>query len=136
MFGFGLFAGLFGLVFKLAAIIIVAVFIIILVKGIKVYKSNNKAPRLTVDAYVSGKRADVSSTRHFNAGDISGAHGSYTTDNTTYHVTFQVESGDRLEFTVSGSEYGSLMQGDQGRLTFQGTRYLGFERQLMHYENR
>ena len=48
---------------------------------------------------------------------------------TTYYVTFQVESGDRMEFTVEGSEYGMLIEGDHGKLTFQGTRYLGFERQ-------
>ena len=46
-------------------------------------------------------------------------------DNT---VTFQVESGDRMEFEVDGSDYGLLVQGDIGKLSFQGTRYLGFER--------
>ena len=41
---------------------------------------------------------------------------------------FQVESGDRMELTVSGSDYGYLVEGDHGKLTFQGTRFLGFER--------
>ena len=41
-------------------------------------------------------------------------------------ATFQVESGDRMEFSVSGREYGLLVEGDTGRLTFQGTRSLGF----------
>jgi hypothetical protein len=35
-----------------------------------------------------------------------------------------------MELQVDGSEYGMLVEGDQGRLTFQGTRYLGFERRL------
>ena len=39
-----------------------------------------------------------------------------------------VESGDRVELTVSGSDYGMLVEGDIGKLSFQGTRYLGFER--------
>ena len=47
---------------------------------------------------------------------------------TTYYVTFQVESGDRMELTVSGSDYGMLVEGDIGKLNFQGTRYLGFQR--------
>jgi hypothetical protein len=47
---------------------------------------------------------------------------------TTYYVTFQVESGDRMEFHVSGEEYGLLVEGDYGDLSFQGTRYLGFVR--------
>ena len=34
----------------------------------------------------------------------------------------------RMEFHVSGLEYGMLAEGDTGRLTFQGTRYLSFER--------
>ena len=55
---------------------------------------------------------------------------SYThlTTNTIYYVTFQTERGDRMEFQVSGTEYGMLAEGDTGRLTFQGTRYLAFER--------
>ena len=44
-------------------------------------------------------------------------------------MTFQVDSGDRMEFSVSGQEYGLLAEGDRGKLTFQGTRYLGFERE-------
>ena len=48
--------------------------------------------------------------------------------NTTYYVTFEVESGDRMEMNVRGSEYRMLAEGDVGKLTFQGTRYLNFER--------
>lgn len=35
---------------------------------------------------------------------------------------------DRMELRVSGSEYGMLVEGDYGILSFQGTRYLGFDR--------
>jgi Uncharacterized protein conserved in bacteria (DUF2199)/Protein of unknown function (DUF2500) len=37
-------------------------------------------------------------------------------------------TGDRREFSISGNEYGMLAEGDEGRLTYQGTRYRGFER--------
>lgn len=33
-----------------------------------------------------------------------------------------------MMFSVNGSEYGVLAEGDFGRLSFQGTRYLDFER--------
>lgn len=33
-----------------------------------------------------------------------------------------------MEFSVSGSEYGMLADGDKGNLSFQGSRYLSFER--------
>ena len=48
---------------------------------------------------------------------------------TSYYATFQVESGDRIEFLVSDMEYGMLAEGDRGMLTFQGTRYLNFRRE-------
>lgn len=33
-----------------------------------------------------------------------------------------------MELRVNGSEFGLLVEGDYGKLTFQRTRYLGFER--------
>jgi hypothetical protein len=47
---------------------------------------------------------------------------------TNYYVTFQLENGERLEFLVKGTEYGMLSESDHGRLSHQGTRYHGFER--------
>jgi len=65
----------------------------------------------------------VSRHRHNGAGN----HHHYHTS-TSYYVTFQVESGDRMELHVAGEEYGMLIEGDSGKLSFQGTRFLGFER--------
>lgn len=50
------------------------------------------------------------------------------TSSTSYYATFQVESGDRMELPVSGEQYGMLAEGDMGKLTFQGTHFLSFER--------
>jgi hypothetical protein len=52
----------------------------------------------------------------------------YISHSTTYYVTFQVESGDRMEMHVSGMEYGMLVEGDYRKLTCQGARYLDFVR--------
>lgn len=38
-----------------------------------------------------------------------------------------------MEFAVSGNEYGMLVEGDKGSLTFQGTRYLSFLRDGQEY---
>ena len=46
---------------------------------------------------------------------------------TRYFVTFELENGGRVELGVKDSEYGMLAEGDQGLLTYQGTRYIGFE---------
>ena len=129
MYGFGgmgfldsfLFGGGFQILFFLIFALVIGLFIATAVRGIRQWHRNNNSPRLMVDAAVVAKRTEVSHHHHSGAGN---AH--YTTSSTWYYVTFQVESGDRMELPVSGREYGLLVEGDRGRLTFQGTRYLGF----------
>lgn len=120
-FGFGFDA--FGVMFTLVFLIIIGTFIATAVKGIGQWNKNNNSPKLTVPATVVAKRANVSHHRHGGVND----HQHYSTS-TSYYVTFQVDSGDRMELHMAGQEYGLLIEGDRGNLTFQGTRYLGFER--------
>ncbi len=108
---------------------VITVFVLAITQAIKEKRRNDASPRLTVNAFVSSKRTNVSTSQHPVGGDASGAHGFSTSSTTTYYVTFEVASGDRMEFSVSGTEYGRLSEGDVGRLSFQGTRYLGFERE-------
>lgn len=110
----------FEIMFFLVFGLVLCVFITTLVRGIGEWNKNNNSPRLTIPAKVVAKRTNVS--HHSNAS----GHGHHTS--TTYFVTFEVESGDRLELRLRGNEYGMLIEGDLGKLTFQGTRYLGFER--------
>lgn len=114
-----IFFGMFFLIFFL----ILGMFIFTIIKGIGQWNKNNHSPRLTVPATVVAKRGDVSHHHHQDAGGVG-----HTSSTTTYYVTFQVASGDRMELCVGGTEYGMLAEGDCGDLTFQGTRYLGFER--------
>ena len=109
-------------------IVVFGIIIVTVIQGISTWHKNNNSPRLTVPAVIVAKRESITHHQHPNAGDVSGAHGFHITTSTTYYVTFQVESGDRMEFPVSGSEYGMLAEGDTGKLMFQGTRYLSFER--------
>ena len=118
----------FNLMFYLMFILVFGMIIFTIVRNIGVWNKNNNSPRLTVQASVVSKRINVTHHNHANAGDVSGAHGFSTMSSTSYYVTFQVESGDRMELSVTGSEYGMLVEGDVGRLSFQGTRYLDFER--------
>lgn len=109
-------------------VMVLGTFIMTMARGLSTWNKNNHSPRLTVEAAVTAKRIHVTHHRHANGGDITGAHGFTNSSSTKYFVTFQVESGDRMELSVSGPEYGMLAEGDTGRLSFQGTRYLGFER--------
>lgn len=111
-----------GIIFTIVFVLILGVFITIFIKGISQWNKNNKSPQLTVPATLIAKRTDISHHHH------SGDHHHYHTS-ASYYATFQVESGDRMEFLLSGQEYGLLMEGDSGKLSFQGTRYLGFQRQ-------
>lgn len=120
---------MFESMFTIAFLFIFGVMILTVVRGIGEWNKNNQSPRLTVEATVVAKTMNVSHHQHANAGDATGAHGFHTTTSTTYYATFEVESKDRMELRVSRQEYGMLVEGDTGRLSFQGTRYLGFERQ-------
>ena len=128
-FGFG---ALFGAI-PLLVLAIFILFAVALVKGAAQWSKNNNSPRLTVACVIVDKRTEATIQQMPVAGDASGVQGFHTTTDTTYYVTFQVESGDRIELRVSGREYGQLAEGDQGKMTFQGTRYLGFERKQGEY---
>ena len=93
-------------------IIVIVMFIVTAVKGISQWSKNNNSPRVTADATVVAKRNRV-------WGDHS---------HTDYYATFQFESGDRLELVVPHNQFGYLVEGDHGKLTFQGSRFVSFER--------
>ena len=121
--GFGMGFDLFQIMFTLTFVLVISMFIVTAVRGIREWNKNNNSPRLTVPATVVAKRTNVTRHRH---GGANGHYHHHTS--TSYYVTFQVESGDRMELHVSGTEYGMIVEGDSGKLSFQGTRYLGFER--------
>ena len=119
--GFGMEFQLFNVMFFLIFFLILGMFLFMIVKGLSTWNKNNQSPRLTVDATVVAKRTDDT---HHHGNDMA-------THSTWYYATFQVESGDRMEFAVDGMEYGMLAEGDTGKLSFQGTRYLSFERERL-----
>ena len=123
---FGFFESMFPVLFGLVFVIIIGVFLFTLVNGVKTWSQNNRSPRLSVRAKVAVKRTNVSH-HHHHTGTGNGVHMSTST---SYYATFEVESGDRMEFYISGQEYGQLAEGDTGVLSFQGTRYLSFDRTL------
>lgn len=113
----------FPTIFTIVFICIVGFILFSIISGIRQWSHNNSQPVLTVDAKIKSKRTSVSSHMH-NHNDNMAHHST----STTYYVTFEVQSGDRMEFHVTGREYGMLAEGDYGKLTFQGTRYHKFDR--------
>lgn len=117
---------LFPIIFLVMFGLFVAMFISSIADSAKRRRKDDNSPRLTVAARVVSKRMQVGSTRHTHHhghGDsMSYSHSS------TYFVTFEVESGDRMELLVDGADYGLMVEGDRGRLSVQGSRFLSFER--------
>ncbi len=124
--GFFFNSGFFEICFMTVFLLVIAVFVVNAETAVTQWNKNNHSPVLTVDAKVVSRRTSVRT--HHHGGDAAGTGGYHTSSSTSYYVTFEVESGDRMEFHLTGSEYGMLAEGDMGKLRFQGTRYLGFER--------
>lgn len=112
-----IFFNIMDIVFPLFFLLFFVVFVAIFIKGLAQWNKNNHSPRLTVPVTVVGRRTHRSS----GAGEHHHHH-------TSYYITFQVESGDRMELNVPSTEYGYIVEGDRGNLTFQGTRFVSFER--------
>lgn len=110
---FGIIEVLFPIMFLAVFGLVIGVFASTIYKNARTEHKNNNSPRLTSTATVVTKRTRV-------WGDHS---------HTDYYATFQFESGDRLELEVPHNQFGYLVEGDQGKLSFQGTRFLSFERQ-------
>lgn len=72
--------------------------------------------RRTVEAEVVAKRAAQSAASDYR-----------TTTPEGYYITFRVEGEGPVELPVSAAQYGHMVEGDRGRLTFQGTQYLSFQ---------
>lgn len=118
MVGFSMFSSLFAIVF-IGVLVGIAV---VVIRGFMRWGTNNASPVLTVEAKCVAKRTSHSSGGFDHNTDM---HHSGTSH---YFATFEVESGDRMEFAVADREYGLLAEGDRGMLTFQGTRYHSFAR--------
>lgn len=108
-FGFNLFSGMIKLI-----MLVIFIFIgYVIVRGISDWNRNNHAPISTVPSKVVSKRQQF--------------HKTNTSGYTNCYVTFELQCGERMELAVPDEQYGYLVEGDCGMLTFQGSRYKGFQ---------
>ncbi|HEY1015467.1 MAG TPA: DUF2500 domain-containing protein [Herpetosiphonaceae bacterium] len=94
-------------------LLIVGILVFVIGKGLSQWSYNNSQPVLSAPARVLTKRTRTGGGEHVS---------------TSYYVTFELPNGERRELPVPGSEFGMLVEQDMGTLTFQGTRYKGFQR--------
>lgn len=119
--------GGFDLMFSLFPIMFFLVFGIIIfsiAKSIKQNMYNNKQPIIPVQAKIVTKRTDVS---HHHHGTSDNMHHS---SSTWYYATFEMTNGERMELQIPSREFGMLVEGDEGTLQFQGTRFISFTRSV------
>ena len=107
---------LFSILFPILFLVVLGMILYTIIGNISTWNKNNHSPRLTVPATVVAKRTEVS--RHHTDNTMMHTF-------TTYYATFQVESGDRMELEVDGSDYGMLVEGDIGKLSFRAPAILG-----------
>ena len=102
-----------------------AVILFMAVRGIIRWKKNKHISRLTVDATVAVKRMKVTQQHHHTGLDVR------VSSRVAYYVTFRAKDGDKIELLLTASEFNELTEGDFGKLTFQGTTYLGFKKRIL-----
>lgn len=102
--------------FYITFFLVFGIIIYNLLQGVIEWDRNNKSPEISAEAKIVDKRCHT--THHRNASSSS------------YYVTFEFPNGERTELRVPRGEYGLLVEGDVGVLSYKGTRYLSFERRI------
>jgi len=102
-----------------------AVIIFAIVKFVSQWVRNNNSPRITVPVYI------VSKYRIPHEGHDVDSPTTYTN-----HVVFEIENAERIELRIPSKIYNFMVEGDYGNLTFQGTRFISFERTVFIDEER
>lgn len=91
--------------------------------GLHQWSVNEQSPRHTATATITSKRLEVSAVQQHHDSHMAG------NSITTYYITFEFQDKERKEFKVKGKQYGLLSENDTGTLTYQGTRFIEFERE-------
>jgi len=102
------------------AIFVIGSILYTVVRSVGQWSYNNAQPVLAVSATVIAKRATTNGYVH------GGVHHHSRRIRTDYFVAFEMMTGERIEFLMHGSNFGLLVEGDQGILSYQGTRFKKF----------
>lgn len=100
--------------------IIIGLSIIIVIRQ---WWKNRCSPLIVTQATVLNKRIE----EHYIRSKRNAGIGMRTQKVLVYYIIFHLEGGERIELRVNNGEYMKLQKGQQGKLSFQGSKYLGFE---------
>lgn len=112
----------FHLISFIAMFAIVIGFIIIIIARQEI--SNKRSPRIITMATISDKKIDEYHTRE----PFENSPGMKEEILQLHYVIFSLEGGDSVKLRVSKLKYDNLKKGTTGKLTFQGEKYISFEK--------
>ncbi len=102
--------------------IIILIIVVAILVGI-----SNKYEAEKVDGQAIQNGVDINSEQVKAVSKRSEVKGSYYSSSTYYFITFEFESdGNRREFQVSSEKFGLIVEGDKGRMSYQGEKFLNF----------
>lgn len=99
--------------------IIIGLSLIIVVRQ---WWKNKHSPLIVTQSTISGKRIEEHYIRSKQSDDL----GYRTRKVLIYYITFNLEGGEHIELRTNESVYSDLKNGDCGKLTFKGSKYIGF----------
>ena len=122
--------GMFWVLFAIAIVMMIAR----LARGAVRVARNSASPEVTAVARIVDKR--VSTSGGGAAPSVLDADGLFANNHSdpiteTHFVTFEQSGGARFELEVPAVEYGLLVVGDSGTVAMQGSRFLGFSREVL-----
>jgi hypothetical protein len=104
---------------SIISLILPLVFYYAIFRFIKSALGGSVARRRTVDAMIVKKR--LSCDQHHHGVEVYTNH-----ERTNYFITFQLEKTQRIELQVKESQYDLLFDGERGKLTYRGKRFIRF----------
>lgn len=102
--------------------VIVGLSLIIVVRQ---WWKNRHSPLIVTQATILDKRIE----EHYIRSKRSAGIGYRTRKVMIYYITFNLEGGEHIEFRINELVHSELKKGDCGKLTFRGSKYIGFVRE-------
>ncbi len=112
----------FELISFIVMFIIVFGFIIVIVS--LQWIRNKRSPRVVTMATISAKTID----EYHTSEPFESGMGMKDEVLPIYYIIFSLEGGDSVKLRVSKLKYDKLKKGSTGKLTFQGEKYISFEK--------
>jgi hypothetical protein len=95
----------------------------VLFDNCEIWTYGKSRPIVTVDARVVNKRYKT-----FHDAQVFGDMVPSYTFSTSFFITFEIDKEEKLEFSLTAVEFKNITEGDVGKLSYQGNRFLAFER--------